>query len=72
MSLETGETAKIYIENYSGDDVPSNIMAQKPHIHNNGPTTSGRNGNQENREWVDANSNSIEIELPTSLKRKHI
>ena len=72
ISLETGETAKIYVENYSGDDITSNIVAQKEHINSNGPTTSRRNGNQEEREWIEADSKSLEFEPLTSLKRKHI
>ena len=72
ISLETGETANIYVENYSGDDVYSNTVSQKENIHNIGPKTSRINGNQEEKGWIESNSISLELEPPTSLKRKRI
>ena len=71
ISLETGETAKLYVESSSGDDIYSNSKFYKDEFLNNGYTNSTGDRKQQNREWIEADSNFLELKSPPSVKFKY-
>ena len=71
ISLETGETAKLYVDSTSGDDIYSNSKFYKDEFPNDEYTISTVGGKQQNREWIEGDSNSLEVKSPPSVKCKY-